>query len=117
MSPQPNSTRCSATANSSRFFSQGVHRILKLTRRQRIRSLIKLGHLADAHTLDELQDRNTTAHQELVRLIGLITRPNSSSAPHTGITTTGAITLGAGIPRLATSRAKRIRILHVRYWH
>lgn len=64
---------------------------LKLTRRQRIRSLIKLGHLADAHTLDELQDRNTTAHQELVRLIGLITRPNPSSAPHTGITTTGAI--------------------------
>ena len=65
---------------------------LKLTRRQRIRSLVKLGHLTDAHTLDELQDRNTTAHQELVRLIRLISRPNPSSASHTGTSTTGAIT-------------------------
>ena len=65
---------------------------LKLTRRQRIRSLVKLGHLTDAHTLDELQDRNTAAHQELVRLIGLITRQNPSSAPHTGTSTTGAFT-------------------------
>jgi len=65
---------------------------LKLTRRQRIRSLVKLGHLTGAHTLDELQDRNTAAHQELVRLIGLITRQNPSSAPHTGTSTTGAFT-------------------------
>lgn len=65
---------------------------LKLTRRQRIRSLVKLGHLTDAHTLDELRDRNTAAHQELVRLIGLITRQNSSSAPHTGTSTKGVLT-------------------------
>jgi hypothetical protein len=65
---------------------------LKLTRRQRVRSLVELGHLTDAHTMDELQDPNTAAHQELVRLIGLITRQNPSSAPNTGTSTTGALT-------------------------
>jgi hypothetical protein len=63
---------------------------LKLTRRQRIRSLVKVGHLTDEHTLDELQDPNTAAHQELVRLIGLITRQNPSSAPNAGTSTTDA---------------------------
>jgi hypothetical protein len=42
---------------------------LKLTRRQRIRALVKLNHLTDAHTLDELRDRNTAAHAELFDLI------------------------------------------------
>jgi hypothetical protein len=42
---------------------------LKLTRRQRIRALVKLNYLTDAHTLDELRDRNTAAHAELFDLI------------------------------------------------
>jgi len=75
-----------------KIFFTGRSSDLKLTRRQRIRSLVKLGHLTDAHTLDELRDRNTTAHQELVRLIGLITRQNPSSAPHAGTSTTGEFT-------------------------
>lgn len=42
---------------------------LKLNRRQRIRDLIKLGRLTDAHTVKELEDINSTAHAELVRVI------------------------------------------------
>jgi hypothetical protein len=46
---------------------------LKLTRRQRIRTLVSLSRLADAHTLDELADRDSPAHTELVGLIGRLT--------------------------------------------
>jgi hypothetical protein len=48
---------------------------LKLNRRQRIRSLVKLSRLTEAHTLDELRDRNTAANAEMIDLIaGLATR-------------------------------------------
>ena len=48
---------------------------LKLNRRQRIRSLVRLSRLTEAHTLDELRDRNTAAHAEMIDLIaGLATR-------------------------------------------
>jgi hypothetical protein len=43
---------------------------LKLTRRQRIRTLVKLGRLTDVHTVDELRDRNTVVHAELIGLLG-----------------------------------------------
>jgi hypothetical protein len=43
---------------------------LKLTRRQRIRTLVKLGRLTEAHTVDELRDQNSAAHTELLGLIG-----------------------------------------------
>jgi hypothetical protein len=42
---------------------------LKLTRRQRIRTLVKLSRLTEAHTVDELRDRNTAAHAEFIGLI------------------------------------------------
>jgi hypothetical protein len=42
---------------------------MKLTRRQRIRTLVKLTRLTDAHTLNELRDPHTAAHAELHRLI------------------------------------------------
>ena len=48
---------------------------LKLNRRQRIRALVKLSRLTETHTLDELRDRNTAAHAEMIGLIsGLATR-------------------------------------------
>jgi hypothetical protein len=53
---------------------------LKLTRRQRIRTLIKLSRLTDAHTLDELRDRNTGAHEELFDLITRLASPVRASA-------------------------------------
>jgi len=49
---------------------------LKLTRRQRIRTLTKLSRLTEAHTTDELRDPATPAHAELVALLrGLAMRP------------------------------------------
>ena len=48
---------------------------LKLNRRQRIRALVKLSRLTETHTLDELRDRNSAAHAEMIGLIsGLATR-------------------------------------------
>jgi hypothetical protein len=43
---------------------------LRQTRRQRIRTLVNLSRLTDAHSLDELQNPDTAAHRELVSLIG-----------------------------------------------
>jgi hypothetical protein len=43
---------------------------LKLTRRQRIRTLVKLSRLTEAHAVDELRDQNSAAHTELIGLIG-----------------------------------------------
>jgi hypothetical protein len=42
---------------------------LKLRRRQRVRALVKLSRLTENHSLDELRDRNTAAHQEMINLI------------------------------------------------
>jgi hypothetical protein len=42
---------------------------LKLHRRQRVRALVKLSRLTETHTLDELRDRNTAAHMEMIDLI------------------------------------------------
>ena len=42
---------------------------LQLTRRQRIRTLAKLGQLADAHTVNELRDPATAAHAEMIGLV------------------------------------------------
>jgi pullulanase/glycogen debranching enzyme len=52
---------------------------LKLSRRQRIRTLVRLSRLTEAHTLDELRDRNTPAHMEMIGLIsGLAMRKTPS---------------------------------------
>jgi hypothetical protein len=49
---------------------------LKLTRRQRIRILTKLGRLTAAHTTDELRDPAMPVHAELVRLLRELAMPN-----------------------------------------
>lgn len=43
---------------------------LPLDRRQRIRELIRLSHLADTHSLDEFRDPSSAAHSELVGIVG-----------------------------------------------
>ena len=53
---------------------------LKLQRRQRVRALVKLGRLTESHSLDELRDRNTAAHMEM---IDLITKLASRKTPGT----------------------------------
>jgi hypothetical protein len=55
---------------------------LKLTRRQRIRTLVKLSRLTDAHALDELRDPRTPAHAQLIGLIGGLAKPKESRARH-----------------------------------
>jgi hypothetical protein len=42
---------------------------LKLTRRQRIRTLVQLSRLTEAHRIDELRDPRSRAHGELVAMI------------------------------------------------
>jgi len=41
----------------------------KLTRRQRIRELVRLSHLTEAHDLSEFKDAATPAHAELVAIV------------------------------------------------
>jgi hypothetical protein len=48
---------------------------LQLTRRQRIRELLHLGRLADAHAIDEFQDARSPVHQELVDILRRLAQP------------------------------------------
>ena len=54
---------------------------LQLNRRQRIRELVRLSNLADAHSVDEFRDPTSIAHSQLVdivrRLAGEPRRPPS----------------------------------------
>ena len=47
---------------------------LQMTRRQRIRELIQLSRLADAHTVEAFRDPNTPAHRELVAIVQRLAR-------------------------------------------
>lgn len=55
---------------------------LKLTRRQRVRTLVKLGRLTEAHGMTELRDPKTAAHAEMVGLIGALAMHRSSPTHH-----------------------------------
>ncbi len=52
---------------------------LRLTRRQRVRTLVKLSRLTEAHGMAELRDPNTAAHAEMIGLIGALAMHRSSS--------------------------------------
>src|SRR5271165_5137790 len=58
---------------------------LKLTRRQRIRTLTKLSRLTEAHTTDELRDPVTPAHAELVALLRTLAQRTSPRTPGTPV--------------------------------
>ena len=51
---------------------------LKQTRRQRIRTLVRLSRLADKHTTDELADPASAAHAEIIALIHALARDRGS---------------------------------------
>ena len=53
---------------------------LKLNRRQQIRTLTRLSRLTETHTIEQLQDRSTAAHRELMALISGMTRSMARSA-------------------------------------
>jgi hypothetical protein len=47
---------------------------LQLNRRQRIRELVRLSDLADAHSVDEFRDPTSTAHHQLVDIVRHLAR-------------------------------------------
>jgi len=47
---------------------------LQLNRRQRVRELVRLGRLADAHSVDEFRDPTNIAHTQLVDIVGRLAR-------------------------------------------
>jgi len=58
---------------------------LKLTRRQRIRTLTKLSRLTETHTTEELRDPATPAHAELLSLLRGLAERTSARAPGTPV--------------------------------
>jgi hypothetical protein len=50
---------------------------LQLNRRQRIRQLVRLGRLADAHSVDEFRDPTSSAHTQLVDIVHRLAREPS----------------------------------------
>src|SRR5499427_1799723 len=51
---------------------------LQLNRRQRIHELVRLGKLADAHSLDELRDPASSAHAQLVEIVSRLAQPKGA---------------------------------------
>jgi hypothetical protein len=47
---------------------------LQLTRRQRIRELVRLSRLADAHSEQDFRDPNSTAHRQLIEIVRRLAR-------------------------------------------
>ena len=52
---------------------------LQLNRRQRIREVLRLSRLADAHSGDELRDPTSAPHQELVDILQRLARKGEAS--------------------------------------
>lgn len=47
---------------------------LQLNRRQRIRELMRLSRLADAHSVEEFRDPNSAAHYQLIEIVSRLAR-------------------------------------------
>jgi hypothetical protein len=47
---------------------------LQLNRRQRIRELVRLSRLADAHSVEEFRDPTSAAHRQLIDIVRLLAR-------------------------------------------
>jgi hypothetical protein len=56
---------------------------LQLNRRQRIRQLVRLSDLADAHSIEEFRDPTSTAHHQLVDIVRRLAR-EASPRQHCG---------------------------------
>jgi hypothetical protein len=53
----------------------------QLNRRQQIHELVRLGKLADVHSLDELRDPASSAHAQLVEIVSRLARSPKARAP------------------------------------
>ena len=54
---------------------------LQLNRRQRIRELVRLSNLADAHSIDEFRDPTSRAQRQLIDIIRRLARDPRAQAP------------------------------------
>ena len=57
---------------------------LKLTRRQRIRTLVAVSRLTERHSRDELRDPHSDAHRQFIALIAALTRDQKEESPRQG---------------------------------
>jgi hypothetical protein len=57
---------------------------LQLNRRQRIRELLRLGRLADAHSVNEFRNPTSLAHRQMVEILQRLARQSPASARETG---------------------------------
>jgi hypothetical protein len=55
---------------------------LHLNRRQRIRELVRLSRLADAHSVDEFRDPTNVAHTQLIDIVCRLARGPQSTTLH-----------------------------------
>jgi hypothetical protein len=76
---------------------------LKVTRRQRIRALVRLSRLTETHTPDELGDRRSPAHAELIALIRGLAKTAAATRPDllTGRTPAASADAAIAIPQAA----------------
>jgi hypothetical protein len=58
---------------------------LQMTRRQRIRELVRLSRLADTNTIDAFRDPDTLAHRELVEIVQRLARQGLRRDRVTGV--------------------------------
>ena len=65
------------------FFNRRSSR-LKMARRARVRLLVELARLTEAHSIDVLSDRTTAPHAELVRILQRLARDDRSLGSDAG---------------------------------
>ncbi len=58
----------------SRLFFTSRPSELQLNRRQRIRELLRLSRLTDAHSVDEFRDPTGAPHQEMIEILQRLAR-------------------------------------------
>ena len=72
--PQPRLRLAGGPGELRRLFFTSRPSELQLNRRQRIRELLHLSRLADAHSVDEFRDPASVPHRELVDILQRLAR-------------------------------------------
>jgi len=53
---------------------------LQLNRRQRMREMLRLSRLTDAHSIEDFRNPNSPAHRELIAILKRLTRQSERAA-------------------------------------
>jgi hypothetical protein len=62
------------------FFTHGSSKY-KLSRRERIRTLVRLSRITERHSIDELEDPHTEVHHKVVGLLNILAADRRGTAP------------------------------------